>query len=211
MMDFSMPFLKKQNRSIVASLLIWFLPLSMLFASLLVASSARAQNSNAYISAMQLSRSETELFLNAQIAFEMSPIVQDALTKGVPLIFTAEAEITRDRWYWYDKTITIASRVMRLSYQPLTRRWRVNVGTGGVSLPQYFESLNDALASIKRFNRWRVADLAEIDPTTAHTIQFKFKLDLSELPRPFQIGLIGNNEWLIETNNSMRFVAESIK
>ncbi len=211
MMDFSMPFLKKQNRSIVASLLIWFLPLSMLFASLLVASSARAQNSNAYISAMQLSRSETELFLNAQIAFEMSPIVQDALTKGVPLIFTAEAEITRDRWYWYDKTITIASRVMRLSYQPLTRRWRVNVGTGGVSLPQYFESLNDALASIKRFNRWRVADLAEIDPTTAHTIQFKFKLDLSELPRPFQIGLIGNNEWLIETNKSMRFVAESIK
>jgi hypothetical protein len=211
MMDFSMPFLKKQNRSIVASLLIWFLPLSMLLASLLVASSARAQNSNAYISAMQLSRSETELFLNAQIAFEMSPIVQDALTKGVPLIFTAEAEITRDRWYWYDKTITIASRVMRLSYQPLTRRWRVNVGTGGVSLPQYFESLNDALASIKRFNRWRVADLAEIDPTTAHTIQFKFKLDLSELPRPFQIGLIGNNEWLIETNKSMRFVAESIK
>lgn len=211
MMDFSMPFLKKQNRSIVASLLIWFLPLSMLLASLLVASSARAQNSNAYISAMQLSRSETELFLNAQIAFEMSPIVQDALTKGVPMIFTAEAEITRDRWYWYDKTITIASRVMRLSYQPLTRRWRVNVGTGGVSLPQYFESLNDALASIKRFNRWRVADLAEIDPTTAHTIQFKFKLDLSELPRPFQIGLIGNNEWLIETNKSMRFVAESIK
>lgn len=211
MTDFSMPFLKKQNRSIVASLLIWFLPLSMLLASLLVASSARAQNSNAYISAMQLSRSETELFLNAQIAFEMSPIVQDALTKGVPLIFTAEAEITRDRWYWYDKTITIASRVMRLSYQPLTRRWRVNVGTGGVSLPQYFESLNDALASIKRFNRWRVADLAEIDPTTAHTIQFKFKLDLSELPRPFQIGLIGNNEWLIETNKSMRFVAESIK
>jgi len=210
-MDFSMPFLKKQNRSIVASLLIWFLPLSMLLASLLVASSARAQNSNAYISAMQLSRSETELFLNAQIAFEMSPIVQDALTKGVPMIFTAEAEITRDRWYWYDKTITIASRVMRLSYQPLTRRWRVNVGTGGVSLPQYFESLNDALASIKRFNRWRVADLAEIDPTTAHTIQFKFKLDLSELPRPFQIGLIGNNEWLIETNKSMRFVAESIK
>jgi Domain of unknown function (DUF4390) len=211
MMDFSMPFLKKQNRSIVTSLLIWFLPLSMLLASLLVASSARAQNSNAYISAMQLSRSETELFLNAQIAFEMSPIVQDALTKGVPLIFTAEAEITRDRWYWYDKTITIASRVMRLSYQPLTRRWRVNVGTGGVSLPQYFENLNDALASIKRFNRWRVADLAEIDPTTVHTIQFKFKLDLSELPRPFQIGLIGNNEWLIETNKSMRFVAESIK
>ena len=181
MTDFSMPFLKKQNRSIVASLLIWFLPLSLLLASLLVAGSARAQNSNANVSAMQLSRSETELFLNAQIAFEMSPIVQDALTKGVPMIFTAEAEITRDRWYWYDKTITIASRVMRLSYQPLTRRWRVNVGTGGVSLPQYFESLNDALASIKRFNRWRVADLAEIDPTTAHTIQFKFKLDLSEL------------------------------
>ena len=76
MTDFSMPFLKKQNRSIVASLLIWFLPLSLLLASLLVAGSARAQNSNANVSAMQLSRSETELFLNAQIAFEMSPILK---------------------------------------------------------------------------------------------------------------------------------------
>ena len=211
MMDFSMPFLKKQNRSIVASLLIWFLPLSMLLASLLVASSARAQNSNAYISAMQLSRSETELFLNAQIAFEMSPIVQDALLKGVPLIFIAESEITRERWYWYDKKITVASRVMRLSYQPLTRRWRLNVGTGGVSLPQYFDNLNDALASIKRINRWRIADQTEIDPSTAHTLVFKFKLDLSELPRPFQIGLIGNNDWFIETSKSLRFVAENIK
>ena len=211
MTDFSMPFLKKQNRSFVASLLIWFLPLSLLLASLLVAGSARAQNSNANVSAMQLSRSETELFLNAQIAFEMSPIVEDALIKGVPLIFIAETEITRDRWYWYDKKITVASRVMRLSYQPLTRRWRLNVGAGGVSLPQYFESLNDALASIKRFNHWRIADIAEIDPTSVHTLVFKFKLDLSELPRPFQIGLIGNNEWLIETSKSLRFVAESIK
>ena len=211
MMDFSMPFLKKQNRSIVASLLIWFLPLSLLLASLLVAGSARAQNSNANVSAMQLNRSETELFLNAQIAFEMSPIVQDALLKGVPLIFIAESEITRERWYWYDKKITVASRVMRLSYQPLTRRWRLNVGTGGVSLPQYFDNLNDALASIKRINRWRIADQTEIDPSTAHTLVFKFKLDLSELPRPFQIGLIGNNDWFIETSKSLRFVAENIK
>lgn len=211
MTDFSMPFLKKQNRSIVASLLIWFLPLSLLLASLLVAGSARAQNSNANVSAMQLNRSETELFLNAQIAFEMSPIVQDALLKGVPLIFIAESEITRERWYWYDKKITVASRVMRLSYQPLTRRWRLNVGTGGVSLPQYFDNLNDALASIKRINRWRIADQTEIDPSTAHTLVFKFKLDLSELPRPFQIGLIGNNDWFIETSKSLRFVAENIK
>ncbi len=206
-----MLFLKKQNRSRSANLLIWFLTLIVLQACLLVAGTARAQNSNANISSLQMSRSETELFLSAQIAFEMSPIVQDALIKGVPLIFIAETEITRDRWYWYDKKIAIANRVMRLSYQPLTRRWRLNVGTGGVSLPQYFENLNDALASIRRINLWRIADLSEIDPSSTHTMVFKFKLDLSELPRPFQIGLIGNNEWLIETSKSLRFVAENIK
>ncbi|HMS26144.1 MAG TPA: DUF4390 domain-containing protein [Burkholderiaceae bacterium] len=211
MTDFSMLFLKKQNRSRSANLLIWFLTLIVLQACLLVAGTARAQNSNANISSLQMSRSETELFLSAQIAFEMSPIVQDALIKGVPLIFIAETEITRDRWYWYDKKIAIANRVMRLSYQPLTRRWRLNVGTGGVSLPQYFENLNDALASIRRINLWRIADLSEIDPSSTHTMVFKFKLDLSELPRPFQIGLIGNNEWLIETSKSLRFVAENIK
>lgn len=206
-----MAFLRKQKRNTVASLLIWFLPFCMLLTSVLMVESVRAQNVGATVSSIQLGRSEADLILNAQIAFELSPIVQDALVKGVPLIFIAETEITRDRWYWYDKKITVTSRSMRLSYQPLTRRWRLNVGTGSVSLPQYFENLNDALASIKRFTRWRIADLAEIDPSSAHTLVFKFKLDLSELPRPFQIGLIGNTEWLIETSRNVRFVAESIK
>ena len=210
-----MPFLKKQKPSLLASALHWvwslLLTLTLVLSSLVVAGVARAQNSNANTSAMQLGRSESELFLNAQIAFDLSPILQDALIKGVPLIFVAQAEITRDRWYWYDKTITAASRTMRLSYQPLTRRWRLNVGSGGVSLPQYFDNLNEALASIKRLIRWRVADLSEIDPKAAHTLYFKFKLDLTELPRPFQIGLIGHDEWQIETNSSLRFVAESIK
>ena len=126
-------------------------------------------------------------------------------------------------WLPRDATPEQQDSAIQMHIKPSEIHWSANPDTlhlpgqtkgksfRGVSLPQYFDNLNDALASIKRINRWRIADQTEIDPSTAHTLVFKFKLDLSELPRPFQIGLIGNNDWFIETSKSLRFVAENIK
>ena len=43
------------------------------------------------------------------------------------MYFVAEGDILRERWYWYDKRIVSVQRHIRLAYQPLTRRWRLNV------------------------------------------------------------------------------------
>jgi hypothetical protein len=36
-------------------------------------------------------------------SFDLPPAVDDALQKGIPMFFVAEATLLRDRWYWYDK------------------------------------------------------------------------------------------------------------
>jgi len=65
---------------------------------------------------------EGGVLLSANVKFELPPVIDDALDKGIPMFFVAEATLLRDRWYWYDKQVTSVARHMRLSYQPLTRR-----------------------------------------------------------------------------------------
>jgi hypothetical protein len=125
------------------------------------------------------------------------------------MFFVAEAAIYRDRWYWYDKRVTTASRHMRLAYQPLTRRWRLQVssapiGQSGLVLGQVFDTREEALAAVQRIARWRIADAADIDPEQVHYVDFRFRLDVSQLPRPFQIGAVGQSDWNIVAVRNQR-------
>ena len=177
-----------------------FLPtLLTLFA---VASQAQTQ---AEIPILRAERSGNEVFVSANVSLELPTIVEDALLKGVPMFFMLEADLYLDRWYWYDKRISGAQRQLRLAYQPLTRRWRVTQSLGmgsdssqGLSLNQSYESLAEALSMVRQVSRWKVAELADTDPTSKIKLLFRFRLDLSQLPRPFQIGAIGQSEWDIQ-------------
>lgn len=209
-----MLFLKNQRRKLLATLVMWCMAIGMMH----VTASVHAEGANTVINTMRLERTEDGLHLSAQVKFDLPMIVEDALIKGIPLFFVAEAEVTKDRWYWSDKKVAIAMRQMRLSFHPLTRRWRLNVTNGvigntglGVSLPQYFDSLSDALAKIQRISNWKIAELTEVESDASHTVDLRFKLDVSQLPRPFQIGLIGNGDWTIYAIKSMRIASEGGK
>jgi hypothetical protein len=167
------------------------------------------------ITQLKMERSEESVFLTAALKFELPAVVEDALLKGIPMFFVAEADIYRDRWYWYDKRVTTATRTMRLAFQPLTRRWRLNILPGAIgvtglraSLSQNYDSLPDAMAAIQRISRWRIADAGEIEAGSRHNIAFRFRLDLSQLPRPFQIGVAGQRDWTIAVEDSRQLVAE---
>lgn len=176
---------------------------------------ARAQ-STAELSSFALERGSEELSVSAQLEFELSPTVEEALLKGIPMVFVAETELLRERWYWYDKSVAISTRQFRLAFQPLTRRWRLNISSGtanatgqGLALNQSFDTLQQALATIKRISRWRVAGANELDAAVRYRFEFRFRLDLGQLPRPFQIGAIGQSEWDIGVNRS-EFLAPEV-
>ena len=163
---------------------------------------------NPQVQQMALERTAEGLYLNARLGLGATPDVEDALVRGVPLYFVWQADVTRSRWYWADKRLVSAVRVLRLAYQPLTRRWRVSLSTdagaagGGAGLQyavhQNHDSLADALASIGRPGRWRLLDAAQIEPGETHRVEVAFRLDLSLLPRPFQIGLGNDPDWTVQ-------------
>lgn len=182
--------------------------------ALLVTPAARADVGPAEVTSLHVERADEGLLLSAAVHFELPSVVEDALAKGIPMFFVAEATIYRERWYWTDKRVANQTRHLRLSFQPLTRRWRLQIssspiGYSGAVLGQSFDSREEALAAVQRISRWRIADGPEVDPDAPHTLEFRFKLDVSQLPRPFQIGAVGQSDWNISVQRRQRLVTEA--
>lgn len=162
---------------------------------------------------MGVQRTTEAVYLSARLKLVPAAAVEDALLKGVPLYFAWQADVYRQRWYWTDKRVATAVRTLRLAYQPLTRRWRLSLSTSASGAPgaglqyalhQNFESLAEALAGVGRVSRWKVADAARLEADDKHRVEWRFRLDLSLLPRPFQIGMSNQPEWDIDVQKTLR-------
>ncbi|MBP0629855.1 DUF4390 domain-containing protein [Cupriavidus sp. AcVe19-1a] len=129
--------------------------------------------------------------LAASFEFDLPPALEDALHKGISLYFAVDFELTRPRWYWFDDKPVNTSRSVRLSYQPLTRQYRIS--TGGLQLP--FSRLKSALQFIQRVRGWRVFERNAIKPGESYHAQVRMRLDLSQLPKPFQINAVNTRDW----------------
>jgi len=167
---------------------------------------------------MGVQRTSEAVYLSARLKLVPAAAVEDALLKGVPLYFAWQADVYRQRWYWSDPRVATASRTLRLAYQPLTRRWRLSLSTdtGGVmgaglqyALHQNFDSLAEALAGVARVSRWKVADAARLQTDDQYRVEWRFRLDLSLLPRPFQIGMSNQPEWDIAVQKVLRVPAQA--
>ncbi|CAG2150308.1 DUF4390 domain-containing protein [Cupriavidus plantarum] len=129
--------------------------------------------------------------LAASFDFDLPPALEDALHKGISLYFVVEFQLTRPRWYWFDDKPVNTTRSVRLSYQPLTRQYRVS--TGGLQLP--FTRLKSALQFIQQVRGWRVFERNAVKPGETYQAQVRMRLDLSQLPKPFQINAVNTREW----------------
>ena len=106
----------------------------------MVQSAIAGQPVDPEVGELRLDRAEDGLYLSTTLQFVLPELAEDALYKGIPMFFVAEAQVLRDRWYWSDRQVAETTRYLRLSYQPLTRRWRLNISpvpfTNAMSLSQ---------------------------------------------------------------------------
>ena len=165
---------------------------------------------------MRVERQESGLLLHVNLRLDLGPAVEEALTKGVAIHFVAEADLMRDRWYWYDRKVSQVSRYYRLAYQPLTRQWRLQVssepihsGVSGSSLAQSFDSLQAALDVVRRQSGWKLAEAADLEPDARQHVLYRFRLDMSQLPRPFQIAAGNQADWNLSLNRQLRIAPET--
>lgn len=79
--------------------------------------------------------------LSADFDLRLKFVVEQALEQGVPLYFVSEFTLTHPRWYWLDEEVTRSEQTIKLSYNTLTRQYRITHG----ALFQNFVSLDNAL------------------------------------------------------------------
>lgn len=134
---------------------------------------------------------DKRLAINADIDFPLNEQLRDAVERGVPLYFTADIKISRSRWWWFDREIADASTTWKVSYNALTRQWRV--GQGDLSLN--VGSLDEAMGVVRHIRDWRVADADEFEAGTVYHGQLRVRLDTSLLARPFQVNALNSSAW----------------
>ena len=93
--------------------------------------------------------------------------------------------------------------VVGLAYQPLTRSYRVSFG----GLSQNFDSAAEAVAVVRRMAGWRLAEPGQLEASSKYYVEFSYKLDTTLLPRPMQIGIGGQPEWLLQLEKVQRLPA----
>ena len=174
----------------------WLIVCLLLVLAWLMVGPAHAQRTEA--TPVSLQRTDEGLWLSARLPMQLPDGIEDALNKGVPLHFVWQAEVFERRWYWYDKRVAAATRLVRLAYQPLTRRWRLSVGSGlsglANALHQNVDSLSEALAVVTRVSQWKVAEPGAFDADEKYRLEFSFRLDVTMLPRPLQLTVLGPGE-----------------
>jgi Domain of unknown function (DUF4390) len=143
----------------------------------------------------KLEATEDGYQLSADIDFQLTSSMQEALRKGVPLYFVVEFELSKGRWYWFDQNVARASRDRRVSYAPLTDQYRIAVS--GVS--QNVATIEDVQRLLSRVRSWTVLQKGRLKPGEKYEAAIRFRLDNAQLPKPFQLDILASKDWNLST------------
>jgi len=108
---------------------------------------------------------EGEVLLSAQFDVALTPALEQALQKGIPLYFVVEFQ--------------------------LTRQYRVSSGP----LSQPFDALDDVLRFVGRVSSRPVARADMLTRGARYEAALRMRLDSSQLPKPFQLNALASHEW----------------
>lgn len=134
--------------------------------------------------------SEEGYRLSADFDINPSYEVQQALSLGVPLYFVGEFTLTRSRWYWLDEPVFQSEQSIKLSYNVLTRQYRISRG----ALFQNFANMDEMLGILARQN-------SAFIPVTAmkkdgnYIASVRLRLDTSQLPKLMQVNVLTSKGW----------------
>lgn len=162
----------------------------------------------AYAESIIAVRSEARILNDGRLAIssrfktDLPEQLQDALKQGVPLDFALSWRLEKptltsyrskiSQWVGNDDSVNY-----RLSFHPLTNRYRVSVGT----FSSEYRSLEVALKGVGAIANWSVlhADaLSDVDPKEVKA-QVRLNLSTSKLPKPFQINSLTSNNWQLDS------------
>jgi hypothetical protein len=137
-----------------------------------------------------------DVLLNAEFELTFNPTLEEALLNGIPLYFVLEFELSRPRWYWLDEKVAQTSLTYRVSYNTLTRQYRVASGL----LTQTFNALDEVERYVGRVTSRPVARADALIRGARYEAAVRLRLDVNQLPKPFQVNALASREWTLSSD-----------
>lgn len=162
----------------------------------LLSAANRAHAGDIEVRDASLRAADEGVVLNADFDFDLTTRHLEAVSNGVPLYFVIEFELTRKRWYWFAENTVSRRMQVRLSYHALSRHYRLSTGV----VQQSFTSLDAALAVLRRVRNWLVIERNVALGDYNYEAAVRMRLDMSLLPKPFQVNAITTPEWRLESH-----------
>jgi hypothetical protein len=166
---------------------------AFLVALALLANLARADT--IAVKSAEMRTDEDAYVLNAEFDLALNPTLEEALQRGVPLYFVLEFELVRTRRYWFDEKMLSFSTQYRVSYNALTRQYRVASGLLG----QTFDALDEVERFLSRVTSRQIARADELQKGTRYEAAIRLRLDVNQLPKPFQLSALASREWSLQS------------
>lgn len=188
MMAFFMPCSKKtdMHADIRSPWLSIVLLLIVLFSSTTLAAKGHIE-----IESFQLKESGKRFYIDVQADIGLSKTMKQALKKGVDLYFVTRLLIMKPRWYWLNEEVARYKERTTLSYQALTRQYRL-VQRGQ---SQNFPTLKAALQALGHQPDLLIREHTPLLPDTTYTAVLQVWLDVSRLSKPFQLEWLDTQDW----------------
>lgn len=161
--------------------------------ALLFIAAAHAEGISANKAETRLSEDGYQLFASYDINFTFA--AQHALERGVPLYFVGEFLLTRPRWYWLDEEIFQGEQTLKLSYNVLTRQYRISRG----ALFQNFAGLEDALNILSRQSS-TVIPAELVEKNKSYIAAARLRLDVAQLPKLLQVNALTGKDWTLNSD-----------
>ena len=135
--------------------------------------------------------------LDAQFDIQFSPRLEEAVTRGVPLYFVVDFELSRPRWYWFDEKPVRISQTYKISYTPLLRQYRLSVG----SVYQNFTRFDEVKRVLERIRGMQIADKGVfVAKDIGYQANLRMRLDTAQLPKPFQLNAVASRDWSLTSD-----------
>ncbi len=191
MMVFSMPYFRKTDAHHI-----WRTRLHVFAILLLVfLCGIEAYAQGIQVNSVSVAAKDTELVLSLDADVTLNPTLEQALDKGIVLYFAVKFSLVDARWYWKDDEVVRGKYRVGLRYYALTRQYHLSYP----SYSQSFNTLDEALHALGQLNDYSLTVKSGIRQDSDYIASLRIWLDLTRMPKPFQVEALGSNQWNLDS------------
>ena len=143
-----------------------------------------------------------QLSVSSRFRTDLPDQLKEALKQGVPLHFNLRWQLAAPSMssykFKFDQLLNNDSTIQyKLSFHPLTNRYRVTVGTFSTE----YDTLETALRAVGAVANWKVLSKGALSDVAAKDTKAEIRLLLTtaKLPKPFQINALTSKNWHLDS------------